>query len=306
MQEEYKRHSKKTKYWTWRRIHRHFRYYWHQLLDGDLIYFASSMSFYTIFTIIPLMMIILSVAISMPSFQEHYGELKGFLIDNLLPVHSEAVSTYIDQFLQNTGKLSMMGSVMIIIASILFFENYEHIVNKIFHAKQRTLWDSITTYWTLLTFTPLAFGLSVYVSAKVIAMLHNYGFTPWINIMALFPYFIIWTLFFVIYKISPNTNVRTRAAFITSFIIAVVWTIAKNGFVYYVFYNKTYSTIYGSFSILIFTFVWIYVSWIIFIYGLKLCYLIDRAYKYSSGKAEKEPFYRLGFKSKQIQHQPQE
>ncbi len=285
--------KQKQGFWTWKRLSRHFRYYWHQLRDGNLIYYASSMSFYTIFTIVPLMMIILSVAVSMPSFQEHYETLKAFLIDNLLPVHSEAISSYVDQFLANTGKLSMMGSVMIIVASILFFQNYEHIVNKIFHTPQRRLWDSITTYWTLLTFTPLAFGLSIYLSAKVVSMLHAYGFTPWINIMALFPYFIIWMLFFVIYKISPNTNVTTRAAFITSFVIAIVWTIAKNGFVYYVFYNKTYTTIYGSFSILIFTFVWIYMSWIIFIYGLKLCYLIDRAYKYSRGKVKKEPFYRL-------------
>ncbi len=227
--------KQKQGFWTWKRLSRHFRYYWHQLRDGNLIYYASSMSFYTIFTIVPLMMIILSVAVSMPSFQEHYETLKAFLIDNLLPVHSEAISSYVDQFLANTGKLSMMGSVMIIVASILFFQNYEHIVNKIFHTPQRRLWDSITTYWTLLTFTPLAFGLSIYLSAKVVSMLHAYGFTPWINIMALFPYFIIWMLFFVIYKISPNTNVTTRAAFITSFVIAIVWTIAKNGFVYYVF-----------------------------------------------------------------------
>ena len=95
-----------------------------------------------------------------------------------------------------------------------------------------------------------------------------------------------------------ESGVRTKAAFITSFIIAAVWTIAKNGFVYYVFYNKTYSTVYGSFSIVLFTFVWIYTSWIIFVYGLKLCYLIDRAYKYSHGQVGDEPFYRLRRKHK--------
>ncbi len=289
-------------HWTWRRIKRHIRYYWRQLLDDNLIYYASSMSFYTIFTIVPLMMILLSVTMSMPSFKEHYVELKNFLIDNLLPVHSEVIPQYIDQFLANSGKLSAMGSFTIIVASMLFFQNYEHIVNKIFHTKARSLWDSITTYWTLLTFTPLAFGLSIYLSAKAMAMLDAYGVTPWFNLMTLLPYFIIWTLFFIIYKISPNTNVTTRAAFITSFIIAIVWTIAKNGFVYYVFYNKTYTTIYGSFSILIFTFVWIYVSWIIFIYGLKLCYLIDRAYKYGRGISKKEPFYRLHLQLEHPKH----
>lgn len=281
--------------YNWKRFKRHVRYYWRHLLDPELTYYASSLSFYTIFTIVPLLMIMLSIAVMMPSFQGYYNDLKSFLIDNLLPIHSGQVSTYIDEFLRNAVKLSLVGSVMIIVASMLFFENYEYIVNKIFHRPKRTLWQSVTTYWTLLTLTPLALGLSLYLSTRAAAMLAEYGVTAWINIMGLFPSLIIWMLFFVIYKISPNTNVHPRAAFITSFVIAAVWTIARNGFIYYVFYNKTYTTVYGSFSILLFTFVWIYVSWIIFVYGLKLCYLIDRAYKYGDGKGQHEPFYKLGF-----------
>jgi len=282
--------------YSWKRFKRHARYYWRQLLDSELTYYASSLSFYTIFTVVPLLMIMLSIAVMMPSFQEHYADLKGFLLENLLPVQSEQISQYIDEFLHNAVKLSVVGSVMIIVASMLFFENYEYIVNKIFHTKRRSIWQSVTTYWTLLTLTPMAFGLSIYLSTRAAAMLEEYGVTAWLNVMSLFPHLIIWMLFFVIYKISPNTNVETKAAFITSFIIAAVWTVAKNGFVYYVFYNKTYATVYGSFSIVLFAFVWIYTSWIIFVYGLKLCYLIDRAYKYRRGQVEREPLYRLGWK----------
>ena len=285
--------------YNWKRFTRHARYYWHQLLDSELTYYASSLSFYTIFTIVPLLMIMLSIAVMMPSFQAYYADLKTFLIDNLLPVHSEQVSHYIDAFLSNSVKLSIMGSAMIIVASMLFFQNYEYIVNKIFHKPKRNLWQSITTYWTLLTMTPLALGLSFYFSTKAAQLLDQYGVSTWVNLVALFPYFIVWSLFFVIYKISPNTNVNTKAAFLTSFVTAAIWTIAKNGFVYYVFYNQTYTTVYGSISILLFAFIWIYTSWLIFVYGLKLCYLIDRAYKYSKGEQEHQPFYRLGFKSKQ-------
>lgn len=284
--------------YNWKRIKRHLRYYFDQLIDSSLTYYAASLSFYTIFTIVPLLMISLSMAVMMPSFQEHYQDLKTFLISNLLPMQSDLVSTYIDEFLKNAVKLSLIGSIMIIVASMLFFQNYEYIVNKIFHTHKRSLWQSVTTYWTLLTFTPLAFALSIYLSTRAAALFDEYGVSAWINIMALFPHFIVWMLFFVVYKISPNTNVNTKAAFITSFIIAIIWSIAKNGFVYYAFYNKTYTTVYGSFSIVLFTFVWIYTSWIIFVYGLKLCYLIDRAYKYSRGEAPKLPFYRLGFNRK--------
>ena len=45
---------------------------------------------------------------------------------------------------------------------------------------------------------------------------------------------------------------------------------------------------YGSFAILMFLFLWIYVSWILFIYGIKLCYIIDRVYKNKQSKDAKK------------------
>ncbi len=263
-----------------KQLWRHLRFFIVNLFDIELTYYASSLSFYTIFTIIPLLVIVMTLMTTMPSFVDYYAGLKSFLLENLMPVQSEAVTAYIDTFLENSVKLGVIGFTMIIIASMLFFDNFEYIVNKIFHTKTRTIWESVTTYWTLITLTPIALTVSFYLSAKATELISEYGVSGWLNVMAIFPYIIIWALFFLIYKISVNAPVNTKAAAISSFLIAVVWTIAKNAFVYYVFYNKTYATMYGSFSILIFFFLWIYVSWIIFVYGLKLCYLIDRAKKY--------------------------
>ena len=272
------------------RLWRHLSFFVRKLFDAELTYYASSLSFYTIFTIVPLLIIVLSLVTNMPSFAEYYGNIKSFILDNLMPVHSDAVTQYIDSFLQNSVKLGTIGFVMVVVASLLFFDNFEYIVNKIFHCEKQSIWESITTYWTLLTLTPMALATSFYISAKVEMFLNEHtSISAWINIMAMFPYLIIWLLFFVIYKISANVKVNSKAAAISSFVIAMVWSIAKNAFVYYVFYNKTYATMYGSFSILLFFFLWIYVSWIIFVYGLKLCYLIDRAYKYGGRENAKQP-----------------
>ena len=268
---------------------RHLFFFIRKLFDPELTYYASSLSFYTIFTIVPLLIIVLSLITNMPSFAEYYGTIKGFILENLMPVHSDAVTQYIDSFMQNSVKLGTLGFIMVVVASLLFFDNFEYIVNKIFHTEKRGIWDSITTYWTLLTLSPMALAASFYISAKVQFFLTEHTAISWINVMAMFPYLIIWLLFFIIYKISANVKVDTKAAAISSFVIAISWSVAKNAFVYYVFYNKTYATMYGSFSILLFFFLWIYVSWIIFVYGLKLCYLIDRAYKYGHAHPEKQP-----------------
>ncbi len=269
---------------TIRRVYRHIRLFVKALFDQELTYHAASLSFYTIFSVIPIFLIVLTMMTNMPSFEGYYLQMKTFLFENLIPVHSEIITEYVDSFLANSVKLSMIGFIMMLVASMLFFQNFEHIVNKIFHVKSRTFWQSITTYWTMLTLTPLALLLSFYLSAQISLFLKDYTISTWFNVMVIFPYLIIWVLFFLIYKISANTFVRTQAAFISSFVIAIVWSLAKSVFVYYVFYNKSYTTIYGSFSILLFFFLWIYVSWIIFTYGLKLCYLINRAYQHSDRK----------------------
>ncbi|WWW12312.1 YhjD/YihY/BrkB family envelope integrity protein [Arcobacter cryaerophilus gv. pseudocryaerophilus] len=55
-------------------------------------------------------------------------------------------------------------------------------------------------------------------------------------------------------------------------------SITKNLFIYYVVYNKTYTTIYGSLSTLLFSILWIYISWIIYLYGIKICHKLNMKY----------------------------
>ena len=261
------------------KLYGHFKFFIGDFFDKELTLFAASLSFYTIFTIIPLLLIMLTLLTSLPSFSGHYESVKVFIFSNLMPVNSELIMGYIDGFLANSAKMGVVGLVMVLVASLLFFKNFEYIANKIFHAKPRTLWESITTYWTMLTLTPLALGVSFYITAYLASMMASHMLTSGLNILPLVPYVIIWGLFFLIFQIGANAKVNPKASFISSFIVSIIFSISKNAFIYYVFMNKSYATMYGSFAIVMFLFLWIYVSWIIFLYGLKLCYLIDGVYK---------------------------
>ena len=268
-------------------IFRHVKFFIGTFIDKELTLFAASLSFYTIFTIIPLLLIMLTLLTSLPSFAEHYETIKVFIFSNLMPVNSEAIMGHIDGFLENSAKMGMIGLVTILVASLLFFKNFEYIANKIFHAKPRTLWESITTYWTMLTLTPIALGISFYITGYIATLMATNTLTSGLDILPLVPYIIIWALFFLLFQISANVKINPKAALISSFLVSVVFSISKNAFIYYVFMNKSYTTMYGSFAILMFLFLWIYVSWIIFIYGLKLCHIINRVYENREAKAKK-------------------
>ncbi|MBU1659312.1 YihY family inner membrane protein [bacterium] len=262
-----------------RTLFRHVKFFIISFIDKDLTFYAASLSFYTLFTIIPLLLIVLTLFTSLPAFSDYYGKIQEFIFSNLMPGNSEAIMEHINGFLQNSVEMSSISFVMIIVSSLLFFQNFEYIANKIFHAKKRTIWESVTTFWTLLTLTPIALGVSFYITGYVATLMSQNELTSGINILPLVPYLIIWALFFVIFQISVNVKIYARASLLSSFIVSMVFSVSKNAFIYYIFYNKSYATMYGSFSILIFLFLWIYVSWIIFIYGLKLCYIINRMYQ---------------------------
>lgn len=248
-------------------------------IDKELTLFAASLSFYTILTIVPLLFILITLVTSLESFSGLYTNIQSLLFENLLPGNSEIVMKYIDGFLQNSSKMGTISSIFLFISSLLFFKNYEFIANKIFKAKKRGFLKSLGMYLFILTVTPLSLGLAFYISAYLTNMMSLNSLTEDIDMFKYLPYLITWILFFILFKLSANVKISFRAALNSSLLVSVVFSMAKNAFVYYIFYNKAYATIYGSLSILLFLFLWIYISWVIFIYGLKLCYLINSIYK---------------------------
>jgi len=267
--------------------------------DHDLLHYASSLSFHTILALIPVLLISLTIFTHLPSFEEYYDKIKNFIFSALIPSHQDMIANYIDKFMQNTLSMGIIGFIFVIYVSIMFFDDYEYVVSKIFHTKPRGFWHSISVYWTLVTMAPLALGISFYISSYVQKMLNSSQYTSWIDFLSFFPFLIIWFLFFVAYMISANVEIKTKNALISSLIFSSIWYLSKNLFIYYVFYNKTYLTIYGSFSAIMFFLIWIYLSWIIFLYGLKLCYILNQKDSKQEDKNIEDNFIKNGEKREQ-------
>ena len=267
------------------KIFAHIKFIVSTFMDKELTLFAASLSFYTIFSFIPLLLIMMTSLTSLEIFSDIYLKMQELIFSNLLPVNSEVVMQYIDNFLQNTVGISILSTIMLFVSSIFFYQNYEFIANRAFRAPHRTFMKSMGVYMLMLILTPSALSLALFLSSNFATLIAS----TTINFKPIIPYFIIWVLFFILFKLSANIKVHFKAALISSFIISVIFSIAKNSFIYYVFVNKSYATIYGSFSVLIFLFLWIYVSWVIFIFGLKLCYLVNRFYTRKQTRAKQKP-----------------
>jgi membrane protein len=256
--------------------------------DHSLLHYASSLSFHTILALIPIMIISLFIFTQLPIFANTLAQVKGYILSSIMPVNHEVISSYIDTFMQNTEKMGYLGVAFVLYVSVMFFDDFEYVVNKIYKVEPRRFWHSIAIYLLFTIMIPLGLGASLYLSIKANLLLHSFEYTDDINLLALSSYLIAWFLFFTLYIISVNTKVRFQSALTASFAASLVWFASKSLFFYYVTYNKTYTSIYGSFSTLMFFAIWIYLSWMIFLFGVKLSYYLDYENKERKDRREKE------------------
>ncbi len=255
------------------------RYYYNQILkiikfiisliDTELNFYAASLSFYTIFALVPLLLVVLSVITTLPNFDNLYNGIKDLILSNLIPTNEQVVSRYLDTFLHNSTQLGELGFITILITSILFFKNFQYVAAKTFHSQPRDFWNSLTTYWTLVTLFPIGIGISIFLSSYLQKVLMNNGLEIDLSWIVVVP--VPCLLFFLIFKISANKPITTMATLISAILAALVWELSKAFFVSYTLYNKAYLTIYGSFSIVLLFLLWIYISWLIVLYGMKFC-----------------------------------
>lgn len=264
---------------------------WHFIMlfkDKDIMLNSAALSFYTVLSLIPLLFVGFSIFTQIPSFKIYYEKMKQLIFNFLIPTQQDMFASHLDAFLKNSVNLGIVGFVAMIITSLMFFSNFDYVVNRISKTPPKSLWQSISSYWTLVTLTPLGLGLSFYISGYIQKMLDEWkiGF----NFLEILPFVIIWGLFFVAFS-SSHARGSLRMLALTSFASSVVWYIGKNLFVFYVVYNTSYANIYGSFSTILFFFVWLYVSWVIFLFGLK-CYCLlggEKAEQSSTATHSKRP-----------------
>lgn len=245
------------------------KFFGKDFFTDDLLYYAASLSFYTIFALVPLMLISITVMTNLPIFENYYMDIKDEFLANIMPSQTEALTAYMDTILENGLKMGLMGVFYILITSIFFFNNYEYIVSQIFNKPKKSFLKALSTYLTLMTLTPILLTLIVFLIASASENLSSLLSYLHLSPNAFVSFLLTWLMFSILMKASINFKIPFSAIIRSSFMTAFIWFIAQEIFITYVFINTTYESLYGSFSSLLFFFLWIYISWIIYLFGLK-------------------------------------
>jgi len=236
-------------------------------IDHSLLHYSASLSFHTLLSLIPILLISFYLFTKFHIFDKYMEKVRDYIFSFIIPTNKDLIAHNIEQFMTNTSHLGVIGIVFVIYVSVMFFDDFEYVINKIFKTEPRSFFHSITLYLTISLIVPIIMSLSIFLSIKA-KLLLSFDFS-------FISYIMIWGMFFLLYKVSANVKVSVKAALFSSLVASTIWSLSKYFFVLYITYNKTYSTIYGSFSVVMFFLIWLYISWIIFLYGVKLCYILN-------------------------------
>jgi len=120
----------------------------------------------------------------------YMDKVKDFVFSFIIPTNKDFIVDNIEQFMTNTSHLGIIGVVFVIYVSVMFFNDFEYVVNKIFDVKPRNFFHSITLYLTISVFVPIMMSLSIFLSIKA-KLLLSFDFS-------FLSYVMIWGLFFAL------------------------------------------------------------------------------------------------------------
>lgn len=185
---------------------------------------------------------------------------------------------------QNVGGV---GLLLLLWAALAIAVTVEQCFNQIYRAPSGRRWHhKIMLYWSILTLGPMMIALSVYMATGFAAKAHDMaGIGGVVAFLGRFAGFLVtWLLFLLLYKFMPNAAVRLRPALIGALAAAVLWKLAQWGFGFYVRHTvggaTSYTQLYGSIGLLPLSLLWLYLTWIITLFGLEIAYTLQTVRRY--------------------------
>jgi membrane protein len=236
---------------------------------------AASLSYTTLLSIVPLVAVGLAAFSAFPIFEGAQVTLQKFLFQNFVPAASEVVRQQITKFVANTGQLTAIGIVILVITALMLLSTIEEAFNVIWRqSESRSFGVRFLTYWAILTLTPILIGGSIVVSSYVFTVTEVMKLEvvqgPLGYFLRLLPFMLSVIAFALLYIVMPNRRVDWRHALAGALTAAVLFQLLKFVFVLYVTNFPSFETIYGAVAAMPLFLVWMYVTWCAVLVGAEL------------------------------------
>ncbi|WP_324674502.1 YihY/virulence factor BrkB family protein [Hymenobacter sp. GOD-10R] len=242
---------------------------------------SAALSYYTIFSLPPLLLIVITIASAIYGNEavtgQVYGQLKGFVGAESAQFMQESIAKFTLQ--QRGGIATAIGVGTLIFTATTFFVTLQESINDIWNLKAKPrngivqfLRDRVLSFGLILSVALLL--LTSFVISAVLQVFTNYLEHVWqdAGIVAVklvdfsISLAVTTTLFAMIYRFLPDAVIRWRDVWIGAFITAALFVLGKYLIAFYISYANPGSA-FGAAGSAIVLLVWVNYSSLIIFFG---------------------------------------
>ncbi len=241
---------------------------------------ASSLAYTTLLSIVPLVAVMFGLFGSISVLQDFSESIQDFIFSSFVPEFGWTLQGYIAGFSDKASQLTISGSAVLVLIAIMLMATIDNAFNRIWLVKnKRNPIARLLVYWGVLTMGPLLIGIglattSYFLSLPVVADVDT-TFNLKARLLSWLPFLTTSIAFTLLYILIPNCSVSKKHAMAGGFICAVLFELAKYGFGIYVKEMPSYENIYGAIAIIPLFLIWIYVSWMIVLFGAHITFCLS-------------------------------
>lgn len=240
------------------------RFYWDECMRA-----AASLTYTVLLALVPLTALVLAIFTAFPAFADLQDTAQQLIFDNFVPQVGEAVWENLESLAGNAGGLTAVGTIGLVVTSVLMLATIESSFNAIWHVKESRSWlTRLLTFWAVLTLTPLLFGASLSLGSRLLNETRDVGGGFVVDMVSVvLPILLQIVGFALLYWIIPNRSVRWRDAAIGGLVAGILFELAKRLFALYLTTFPTYQTLYGALATIPIFLIWLYLVWSIALFG---------------------------------------
>ena len=234
---------------------------------------AGSLTFTTLLAVVPLITVALALSSAFPAFDQALQALGKFVAAQMLPDGSARVTRQFTDFANSAARLTTVGLVFLAVVALMLMLTVDEVLNRIFRVQRRRPFvQRLVVYWAVLTLGPVLFGASLSISSFLVGnslgMLDLGGFTK--TVLRLLTFLFACAALTMLYLVVPFRYIEPRHALAGGIVAGVILEFAKHGFALYIAKFPTYTLIYGAFAAIPLFLIWLYVSWVVVLFGATL------------------------------------
>ncbi len=255
--------------WPWRETGRTLR---QRFREDRLGVTASSLTFTTLISLVPLFTVMLALFTAFPMFAKFQDALQKYFLQALVPdTIARPVMSALTQFASKANRLGTFGLVVLVFTALALMLTIDRTLNSIWRVrKPRPIAQRVLVYWAAVTLGPLLLGVSLTMTSYAISASRGFvgslpgGVSFLLNVLE---FFLLAAAMAALFHYVPNTHVRWRHALGGGLFVSAGFEVAKKGLGYYLSSVPTYSAVYGAFATVPILLIWIYLGWVIVLLG---------------------------------------